>query len=109
MELQENFRSYIKVLKNKFDNETVSECINKLLRDNVNGDCAATEEQVDMIAKLVDEDRMKREEIPRMFGKSYKQCVDDNIFSKIKTLPKVGIYSKVSALLLKDKLEKNNN
>jgi Trp operon repressor len=106
MELQEIFRSYIKVLKNKFDNETVSECINKLLCDNENGKCSATEEQVDMIAKLVDEDRMKREEIPQMFGKSYKQCVEGNIFNKIKTLPKVGIYSKVSALLLKDKLDK---
>lgn len=47
-------------------------------------------------------DRRARVNVAKELGKSYRQCNDDGTFDKIKKLPYVGIYSKVSALLNKD-------
>ena len=40
-------------------------------------------------------------------GKSYRQCVDENVFDKIDTLKRQGIYSRLSALLMAYKNKEN--
>lgn len=76
--------------------------VDSIIRANKRGECEATQKEVQMLSRLVDEERIERKDIPNLVGKSYRQCVDDNTFDKIKKLRSVGIYSKVSALLYKN-------
>lgn len=68
---------------------------------NERGECEATEDEVEMLARMVDDERVQRTEVPKILGKSYRQCVDDYDFDEIKKLRYVGIYSKISVLLHK--------
>lgn len=52
------------------------------------------------MARILDEERLERKDVPKLLGKSYRRCNEDGTFKEIKTLHRVGIYSKVSALLL---------
>lgn len=70
---------------------------------NERGECVATEDEVEMLARMVDDERVQRTEVPKILGKSYRQCVDDYDFDEIKKLRYVGIYSKISVLLHKTK------
>lgn len=76
--------------------------LREMKRANKNGECEPTEKEVNMLSRLVDDERVGRKDIPEIVGKSYRQCCDDGTFDRIKTLKRVGIYSKVSALLHKD-------
>lgn len=77
--------------------------VDAIIRANKRNECEATEKEVSMLSRLVDDERVSRKDIPEIVGKSYRQCYDDGTFDKIKTLKRVGIYSKVSALLYKNK------
>ena len=55
-----------------------------------------------MLSRMVNDERLSRLDIPALFDKSYYECTETNLFDKIKKLPHVGIYSKVSAMLLKE-------
>lgn len=70
---------------------------------NKRQECVGTEQEVQMLSRMVDDERIGRHEIPKLLGKSYRQCNDDGTFDNIKKLRHVGIYSKVSALLFKSK------
>ena len=59
-----------------------------------------------MLSRLVDDERMARADIPVLLGKSYRECCDDDDFDKIAKLRRVGLYSKVSALLHKNRKRK---
>jgi hypothetical protein len=61
-----------------------------------------------MLERIVDDERIERKDIPSIVGKSYRQCVDENVFDKIDTLKRQGIYSRLSALLFKEKEVKRN-
>lgn len=73
--------------------------VDELIRSNQRGTCTATEDDVEAIARLVDEERVTRTDIPKMMGKSYRECFDHDDFDHIRKLPRVGIYSNVSARL----------
>ena len=75
--------------------------LQQLITANANGQCASTEEEVEMLARIVDDERLARHEIPKVIGKSYRQCFDNNFFDKFKKLKHVGIYSKISVLVFK--------
>lgn len=77
--------------------------VDAIIRANKRNECEATEKEVSMLSRLVDDERVSRKDIPEFVGKSYRQCYDDGTFDKIKTLKRVGIYSKVSALLFNGK------
>lgn len=64
-------------------------------------ECEPSEKEVSMLSRLVDDERISRKDIPKVLGKSYRQCNEDGDFDKIKKLPHVGIYSKVNTLLHK--------
>lgn len=74
-----------------------------LKRENKRGECVCTEREVQMLSRMVNDERVSRNDVPKILGKSYRQCNDDGTFDKIAKLPSVGVYSKVSTLLLKDK------
>lgn len=80
--------------------------VDSIIRANRKGECSGTEHEVQMLSRMVDDERLARKDVPKVIGKSYRQCTNDGTFEKLKTLRHVGIYSKVSALLFKDKNKK---
>ena len=102
-QLQVLCREYLYKLKYMAKKHGLGAWINDLIRDNKRNKCEATEKEVVMLSRLVDDERLSRTDIPNIMGKSYRQCNDEGIFDKIKKLKHVGIYEKVSALLMANK------
>lgn len=75
--------------------------VDLIIRANKRKECEATQKEVEMLSRCVDDERVSRKDVPQIVGKSYRECCDDGTFDKIKTLKRVGIYSKVSAMLSK--------
>lgn len=75
-----------------------------LIRMNYRRECAATEHECEMLARMCDDERLHRQDVPKLLGKSYIRAYEDGDFERIKTLRRVGIYSKISALLLGEEL-----
>lgn len=81
--------------------------VDSIIRANRKGECSGTEHEVQMLSRMVDDERVSRTDIPKILGKSYRQANEDEDFERIKKLKHVGIYSKVSALLFAAKQKKN--
>ena len=77
--------------------------VDSIIRANKRKECEATNKEVEMLARCVDDERVSRAEVPKILGKSYRQANEDGDFDRIKRLKHQGIYSKVSALLFKGK------
>lgn len=77
--------------------------VDSLISANKRKGCEATQKEVEMLARCVDDERISRTDIPKLLGESYRKSESDGVFDKIKKLRHVGIYSKVSALLYADK------
>ena len=75
--------------------------MDELIAKNMRHECSGTEEEVELLGRAVDDERLSRKEVPEVLGKSYRQCIDDGDFERIRKLRRVGIYSKLSALLSK--------
>lgn len=84
----------------------LSTWLDDIIRANRRRECEATQKEVEMLARIVDEERVERKEIPKMLNKSYRQCCEDGDFDKIKRLGRVGIYSKLSVLMFNSKKRK---
>ena len=96
-------RSYLKRLRYFAKKHNLSQELENLIKQNKNKKCAGTELEVQMLARAVNDERLKRTEVPPILGKTYRECFDDDDFDKIKKLPKQGVYSKVSTLLYASK------
>jgi len=77
--------------------------VDGLIRLNRQKKCEATQYEVKLLGRAVDEERVSRTDIPKILGKSYRQSNEDGDFDRIKKLKHQGIYSKVSALLYKSR------
>lgn len=77
--------------------------VDAIIRANKRKECVATNKEVEMLSRCVDDERISRKDIPELLGKSYRQCESEGIFDRIKKLRHVGIYCKISALLYKHK------
>ena len=77
--------------------------VDSVIRANKRKECEATNKEVEMLSRCVNDERVSRTDIPKILGKSYRQSNEDGDFERIKKLKYQGIYSKVSALLLKSK------
>ena len=75
--------------------------VDSIIRANRKGECSGTEHEVQMLSRMVDDERVSRTDIPKILGKSYRQSYEDGDFEKIKKLKHQGTYSKVSTLLYK--------
>lgn len=82
--------------------------VDSIIRANRRNECEATQKEVEMLARCVDDERMSRTDIPKLLGESYRKSEGDGVFKKIKKLRHVGIYSKVSALIYKNKRRNGN-
>ena len=80
--------------------------VDNIIRANKRNECEATQKEVEMLARCVDDERISRTDIPKLLGESYRQSESTGVFDKIKKLRHVGIYSKVSALLFAAKQKK---
>ena len=81
--------------------------VDSIIRANRQKGCEATRKEVEMLARCVDDERISRTDIPKLLGESYRKSESDGVFDKIKKLRHVGIYSKVSALIYKNKRNGN--
>jgi len=83
--------------------------IDGLIRLNRQKKCEATQHEVELLSRAVDDERLSRTDVPKILGKSYRQANEDGDFDRIKKLKHAGIYSKISAILLGKELEVLNN
>jgi hypothetical protein len=77
--------------------------VDSIIRANKRKECEATNKEVEMLSRCVDDERVSRTDVPNILGKSYRQSNEDGDFERIKKLKYQGIYSKVSALLYKSR------
>lgn len=104
--LQALCRLYLKRLRYMAKKHGLSTWLDDIIRANRRRECEATQKEVMMLSRLVDDERVERKEIPKMLNKSYRQCCEDGDFDKIKRLERVGIYSKLSVLMFNSKKRK---
>jgi hypothetical protein len=79
--------------------------VDGLIRLNRQKKCEATQREVELLSRAVDDERVSRTDVPKILGKSYRQCFDEEDFEQVRKLKRVGIYSKVSTLLYADKIK----
>lgn len=101
--LQRLCRDYLGRLRYVASKHGLLPQLNNLIAMNKRRECVGTEREVQMLSRMVDDERISRADIPKMLGESYRKSESDGVFDKIKKLRHVGIYSKVSALIYKNK------
>ena len=106
-DLQAMAREYLMRLRYMARKHGLLPWLDALIRENKAERCAATEKEVRMLSRLCDDDGVKRVDVPEMMGKSYRRCVEDGDFDKIRRTDCRGTYDKVSTLLLALKDKKN--
>lgn len=99
--LQALCRCYLKKLRYVAKKHGLGKFVDETIKANLRKECVGTQKEVEMLARLCDEERVSRSDIPSMLGKSYRNCCDDGDFDRIKKLKHTGIYSKVSVLMNK--------
>ena len=103
--LQVLCRQYLKKLRPLAEKFNLGAFVDDAISKNARNECAGTEEEVQMLSRMCNEERINRREVSAVVGMSYRQCVASGIFNRLKRLRRSGIYSKVDALILKSKLK----
>lgn len=101
--LQELCRHYLSKLKCIANKHGLGKFIDDTIKLNKQDKCHGTKVEVELLARACDDERLTRQDVPKILGKSYRQCNDDEDFERIKKLKRVGIYSKIDTLLYKNK------
>jgi len=104
--LQRLCRDYLGRLRYVASKHGLLPQLNNLIAMNKRRECVGTEREVQMLSRMVDDERLSRTDVPRILGKSYRKANADGDFERIKKLKRVGIYSKVYSLLYASKLKK---
>lgn len=104
--LQSMCRDYLSRLRYMAKKHGLLPQLNNLISMNKRRECVGTEREVQMLSRMVNDERVTRTDVPKMLGKSYRQSVDDDDFSRIRHLPRLGTYLKLDALILKDEQRK---
>lgn len=107
--LQALCREYLTKLRSLANKYGLGGFIDETIQLNSQEKCKGTEEEIELLARCINDDRIARNDIPKLFGKSYRQCESNGYFDKIKKLGHVGTYSKVSALLFKHEHKDENS
>lgn len=76
--------------------------LNDVLLANRRGECKATEEEVDMLSRLVGEERICQNEIAPLLGVSYRTFFEQELMKKVRKFKRLGTYSRNDAILLKE-------
>ena len=104
--LQKICRGYLTRLTYLAEKHGLGEWIKEIKEQNRKKECSATEHETQMLARLVNDERATRAEIPHLLDKPQRQCWEDSDYDKINKLKPLGIYDKVSALLYATKIRK---
>lgn len=99
--LQALCRNYLRRLRYLAKKHGLGNFVDELISLNRKKECSATEHEVVILSRIVDDERVRQSDIPELLGKTYRQCVLDGDFKKSKKLKSVGNYSKISVLLRK--------
>ena len=99
--LQSVCRDYLSRLKPVANRFGFGGWVDGIISANKRNECSGTEEEVELLGRALDDERLSRQDVPDVLGKSYRKCVEDGDFNRIRTLKRVGIYSKLSTLLNK--------
>ena len=99
--LQRLCRGYLSRLRYVASKHGLLPQLNSIIAMNKRQECVGTEREVQMLSRMVDDERISRSDIPNLLGKSYRQCCEDGDFDKIEKLKRVGVYSKLDVLLHK--------
>lgn len=99
--LQELCREYLGKLRYIAKKHGLEGFVDETIRLNKQEKCKGTEHEVEMLARMCNDERLSRVDVPKVLEKSYRQANEENDFERIKKLRHVGIYSKVSTLLFK--------
>lgn len=102
-ELQSLTRQYLTKLRGMAKAHGLLSWIDETIKANKRGECESTQKECELLARACDDERISRKDIPEILGISYRSCYENDLFAKVKTLRHVGIYSKISALLLAKK------
>lgn len=103
--LQSMCRDYLSALRPIAVRHGLSGFLDFTIEMNRQRRCSATESEVELLSRAVDDERVSRTEIPDILGCSYRRCEEGGLFERIRRLRRVGIYSKISVLLLKAELD----
>lgn len=103
--LQTMCRYYLTKLKGIARKYGIEWFVDDLIEQNKQKKCQGTKHEVALLARAVNDERLKRLDIPKVLDKGYRQCVEDEDFEQIETLQRLGIYSKISAILHKVELD----
>lgn len=106
--LQTIARTYLAKMKTLAKKHRLDGWLNEVINANKRGECVAPKQEVDVLARMVDEERIGRREIPDLIGISYRTMNDNDLYEKVRKLGHVGVYSKNDALLLKAEMENEN-
>lgn len=109
--LQSLCRGYLGRLRRMANRHGLDTWLSDIIEANKRGTCSATESEVNALSRLCNDERIERVDIPKILGKSYRECFNDDDFAKIRKFKRLGIYSKVSTLLYVDRIKnkKRNN
>jgi hypothetical protein len=100
--LQRLVRSYLKRLSHMASKHHLLPWLKDVIRQNKKGECKATRHEANLLARIVDDESVLRKDIPKLIGKSYRHCVENNIFGSITKLKPKGNYSKIDVMMLKE-------
>lgn len=100
--LQALCRGYLRRVRRIASRYGLGSFVDNVIQANRRKECESTRDEVEMLARMVNDDRIERSDIPKALGKSYRKCVEDGDFDRIKKLKRVGIYSKISVILIKN-------
>ena len=107
--LQAMARRYLARLRYMARKHGLSSWLDATIADNRARRCEATEKEVRMLSRLCGDERVARTDVPRILGKSYRESVEDDDFSRVRRVADRGTYDKVSVSLLAGKKKNKNN
>jgi hypothetical protein len=102
MDMKEICVNYLRKLRGIATKHNLTKQLDSLIESAENGSCKPTQEECELLSRMVDDERLARQDIPIFLDKSYRKCEESGVFDKIKKLRHVGIYSRVSAELFKE-------
>lgn len=97
--LQEMCRHYLKRLKGVAKKHELSYFVKGLIDANKKGECEASVEDVEMLARIANDDRIKRTDVAKILGVPYRNCTYDDLFENVDRIENRSSYSRVSAEL----------
>lgn len=97
--LQKLCRMYLSRLRYVASKHGLRSWIDNVIKANERGECESTQREVEMLARMLGEDRISRSEICTMMETQYRKCCENKVFEKIKRIKDKRSYSRVSAVL----------